>query len=481
MNNKFWFNNLSKQLRIFVFLVTIASCFFIDTEIGKAQSTTTTTSNLTTTNLNNWSQSGGSIYVSPDGSTATYNWQGGTLTSPNIDLNSTLSLTEIQKGFTTNYGVDIKFWCSNNIYGYCENPTGTKDTVVMTQQLTGSDGTIITQNRVITEGYNPSFVNYKDTIIINQNSLTNYTISLKLYGIDNGYWAGYWGPTVSNPSLTVDYTKDIQLSTTQTTELSQIENSLDSLITEDELKAIYIEEFAKVGLTEADVDMSGINFKEMANEINTSIAEENKLLFIASDDQPTTKESSNVNSSSETITTTSSTTTEKTETSTVKSTSSEDTKTEGSQTKTSSSENISNEKGSTTASGTFNTSNVITKDEKISINVKTALDKVEKELKNIGDKTKAIQEIKIDGIKAGAPSLSVYENRSFYEPKYYNGVPNPDFYLQADIAQKPVYANVTLSAYTNNDPIGKQQAAMQQIQDEMNDIIIQLEELKRNR
>jgi hypothetical protein len=38
---------------------------------------------------------------------------------------------------------------------------------------------------------------------------------------------------------------------------------------------------------------------------------------------------------------------------------------------------------------------------------------------------------------------------------------------------------VTLAAYTNNDPIGKQQAAMQEIQDEMNDIIIQLEQLKR--
>jgi len=201
-----------------------------------------------------------------------------------------------------------------------------------------------------------------------------------------------------------------------------------------------------------------------------------------SDDKPTTKESSNVNSSSETTTKTSSTTTEKTETTTAKSTTSEDTKTEGSSSKTSSSENVSNEKGSTTASGTANTSNVASsKDEKISVSVKAAVEKVEKELKNIGDKTKAIQEIKIDGIKAGAPSLSVYENRAFYEPKYYNGVPNPDFYLQADIAQKPVYANVTLSAYTNNDPIGKQQTAMQQIQDEMNDIIIQLEELKRNR
>jgi len=298
------------------------------------------------------------------------------------------------------------------------------------------------------------------------------------------------------------------------------------LITEEKIKEIFKEEFIKVGLTATDIGMTNLDYKEMATQINTTamadMKEANPSIFgpatdvgvggksvgtttepapiisspitsststmnTTSDDKPTIKESSNVSSnsetttktSSETTTKTSSTTTEKTETSTAKSTPSENTKTEGSSSKTSSSENVSNEKGSTTASGSINTSNATPKDEKISVSVKAAVDKVERELKSIGDKTKAIQEIKIDGIKAGAPNLGTYENRAFYEPKYYNGVPNPDFYLQADIAQKPVYANVTLAAYTNNDPIGKQQAAMQEIQDEMNDIIIQLEQLKR--
>jgi hypothetical protein len=150
------------------------------------------------------------------------------------------------------------------------------------------------------------------------------------------------------------------------------------------------------------------------------------------------------------------------------SSSNENKKTEGSTTQTANEKTVSTKENTTDAKGSS-----------IDVKVKTAIEKVERELKSIGDKTKAIQEIKLDGIKAGAPNLAAYENRAFYEPKYYNGVPNPDFYLQADIAQKPVYANVTLSAYTNNDPIGKQQAATQQIQDEMNDIIIQLEELKR--
>lgn len=150
------------------------------------------------------------------------------------------------------------------------------------------------------------------------------------------------------------------------------------------------------------------------------------------------------------------------------SSSNENKKTEGSTTQTANEKTVSTKENTTDAKGSS-----------IDVKVKAAVEKVERELKSIGDKTKAIQEIKLDGIKAGAPNLGTYENRAFYEPKYYNGVPNPDFYLQADIAQKPVYANVTLAAYTNNDPIGKQQAAMQEIQDEMNDIIIQLEQLKR--
>ena len=188
------------------------------------------------------------------------------------------------------------------------------------------------------------------------------------------------------------------------------------LISEEEIKQIFKEEFAKVGLTEADIGMSDLDYKEVAKEINTQavadMKEANPTLFgspeptsttssstmnTTSDDKPTTKESSNVNSNSETTTKTSSTTAEKTETSTAKSTTSEDTKTEGSSSKTSSSENVSNEKGSTIASGTVNTSNATPKDEKISVNVKAAVDKVERELKSIGDKTKAIQEIKIDG------------------------------------------------------------------------------------
>ena len=427
-----------------------------------------------------------------------------------------ISKVEQNHGFTQSASASTHhFWNWNTYLNFSHsvinNDTGEKIT----------QNRILQGNRSINDG-NPGIKNL-DNIIIGTNSASGFTSNMRFdfSSAQGGTWVGvdvtapnlsitYTGLTSQFSSL-LEYTTTVQtcesLGTCYVPPAIVLPDFLTpakgaepiELISEEEIKQIFKEEFAKVGLTEADIGMSDLDYKEVAKEINTQavadMKEANPTLFgspeptptttssssmnTTSDDKPTTKESSNVNSNSETTTKTSSTTTEKTETSTAKSTTSEDTKTEGSSSKTSSSENVSNEKGSTIASGTVNTSNATPKDEKISVNVKAAVDKVERELKSIGDKTKAIQEIKIDGIKAGAPNLGAYENRSFYEPKYYNGVPNPDFYLQADIAQKPVYENVSLVAYISKDPIGKQQAAMQEIQDEMNDIIIQLEELKR--
>jgi hypothetical protein len=493
-----------KKLRISLFLVSLLSCLFITT----AYSQTTTTPNLTPqsfTTINGWS---GTNLSSTHGNETIAGISGKSIENTISLTNVGLSQAQINEGFTSTQGADIWFWSGNQ-----------NQNVTMTQILTGSNGEVITQNRIVP--YTSSYYNtYSNIVIVDKNTQVNYNITSKFSFYESTNSPYHYAADLKNPTLSITYITNptppivipepvLELPTflSPTKGAEPIE-----LISEEEIKQIFKEEFAKVGLTEADIGMSALDYKEMTNEINTQavadMREANPTLFgspeptsitssstmntteptsttssstmnTTSDDKPTTKESSNVSSNSEATTKTSSTTTEKTETSTAKSTPSEDTKTEGSSSKTSSSENVSNEKGSTTASGSINTSNATPKDEKISVSVKAAVDKVERELKSIGDKTKAIQEIKIDGIKAGAPNLGTYENRAFYEPKYYNGVPNPDFYLQADIAQKPVYANVTLAAYTSNDPIGKQQAAMQEIQDEMNDIIIQLEQLKR--
>lgn len=466
------------------FKIILSILFVLFLLLGARYARAETTSNLTTT-LNNWNYSGG--VTSLNNNTIIFNWQGGTVTSPNINLNSALTQSEINKGFTTNYGVDILYWCNNNIGGYCENNAGhARDTVIMTQRLTGSDGSIVTQNRTITEGYNPNFVNYQDRLIINSNSLTNYTVNLSIYGIDNGYWAGWWGPQVSNPTLTIDYTKDVVLSTSTTTQLQSTEtNLLSSQQTlQTSTNTLSSTNTLENTLSTNTFTISTTNTLEntLTAPTSTTVTNEQQNTNLqqsmtTSDTSTSTKETSNVKSttsqesqtSSTTTSTQTTTTSETTKTSSSEPTSSTNTKTEGSQTQTNTKENVADTKTATSEKGVNN----------VSVNVKAQLEKVEKELKNIGDKTKAIQEIKIEGIKAGSPNLAIYENKQFYDVRQMVGVPNPDFYKQINIEQQQIYKDASLSAYISKDPIAVKQHLLKEIEDEQSDIIIQIELLKK--
>jgi hypothetical protein len=115
--------------------------------------------------------------------------------------------------------------------------------------------------------------------------------------------------------------------------------------------------------------------------------------------------------------------------------------------------------------------------------VKTKLtdNKIGTEAKIAEVKVKSVQEIKIDALKGNQPNLSVYESKPFYQQKQMVGIPNPDFYLQANLIQPTIYGGINLSAYTNNDPLFNRQKVLNEIKDEMNDLIIQIEQLKRNK
>ena len=113
--------------------------------------------------------------------------------------------------------------------------------------------------------------------------------------------------------------------------------------------------------------------------------------------------------------------------------------------------------------------------------VKQQLDKVEKELKGVDTKVKSVQEIKIDALKSNQPSLSMYENKPFYISKQMVGVPNPNFFNQLQLEQNPIYVNVNLNSYINKDPLVARQNMLKQIQDEEDDIIIQLEKLRKTK
>jgi hypothetical protein len=115
--------------------------------------------------------------------------------------------------------------------------------------------------------------------------------------------------------------------------------------------------------------------------------------------------------------------------------------------------------------------------------VKTKLtdNKVGAEVKIAEVKVRSVQEIKIDALKGNQPSLSVYESKPFYVQRQMAGVPNPDFFTQFNIEQQAVYINVNLNNYISKDPLVARQKILKEIEDEQNELIIQLEQLKRIR
>jgi len=393
--------------------------------------------------------------------------------------------------------------------------------------INNDTGETITQNRFLSKDYgsDPNYLTTKslDNIIIGTNSASGFTSNMRFDFSSSGGSATWQGADVTSPSLSITYTgistqlaseiqslttiqtceslgtcyvppaieqPNIQITTTSQSIDEQIkttpyQNSITGevygmappTITSDISVNKTSTETVKMETQATNTALTGDPSKTETptttkSEVSTSTAmtkEEPKTSTSTKESNATTSTTQETASTSKTTDTKTESSSEKSSTSTTQSASTENSKTEGSTTKTSDEKNVSTKENTVDAKGVSS----------VDIKIKAAIEKVERELKSIEDKTKAIQEIKLDAIKSGAPNLAVYENRSFYEPKYYNGVPNPDFYLQADISQRPVYANVTLEAYVGKDPIAKQQIAMQQIQDEMNDIIIQLEELKR--
>ena len=528
MKNSKSVKQYSNKLRILLFLTLLY--LFINT----AYSQTTTTPNLTPqsfTTINGWS---GTNLSSTHGNGTIAGVSGQSIENTISLTNVGLSQAQINEGFTSTQGADIWFWSGNQ-----------NQNVTMTQILTGSNGEVITQNRIVP--YASSYYNtYDNIIIVDKNTQVNYNITSKFSFYESSNSPYHAAADLKNPTLSITYITNptppivIPVFELPTFLAPTTGGTITELITEEQIKEIFKEEFAKVGLTEADVGMTNLDYKEMATQINTQavadMKEASPTLFgspeptsstaVSTKEEPTAtvkeepkiltkQEPTTTSAATETTTSTSTenttamtkeepttstkesnaTTSSDKETTSVseKTNTNTDTKSEESKTTTSQSATNENQKAEGSQTEKVNEKAVsdksVTTNEKGTVNVgvnsieakvKTAIDKVEKELKNIEQRTKLIQEIKLEGIKAGSPNLSTYENRFIPDGKTMVGVPNLDFYNQINIYQEQIYKDVSLSAYITKDPIAVKQNLLNEIEDEKNSIILEIEMLTRN-
>ena len=204
-------------LLVFPFLqadITREECL-ANTNCTITEQTTTVETEVTSGNLvpelKDWQMSGdatvtGGNYSYCQAGEACTGSQGGTF-STEIDFSDEMTKAEINKGFDFNYGVTVNSHSSNATLPLCADTTGDcKDTVKI--------NVVLTENSIeIGESFSHEFVlDYKDQYTyqfsqsIGTNNYEQLSAWLSLYGIDDGYPSGMWGPQFIDPYLTLNYT-----------------------------------------------------------------------------------------------------------------------------------------------------------------------------------------------------------------------------------------------------------------------------------
>jgi hypothetical protein len=395
-------------------------------------SQTTTTTNLTPklfTTANGWS---GTNLYSTHGNDTIAGVSGKYIQNTISLTQSGLSKAQINEGFTSTQGVDVWYWSGNQ-----------NQNVTMTQIITDDNGGVTTQNRVIS--YNTTYFNtYTNLAIIDKNTQANYNITSKFSFYESTNSPYHAAADLKNPTLSITYVTN----PTPPIVVAPIE------IVTPTIEQVKITEPVVVAIIETPIIESSVITQQSSEptKINETIQ-----LAQPAQEQPkqSTEQPKEVNK-------------EQTQN-----------KEESIKEQKSSKEELPTGKDTTKVSSTEEKPSA--ENTKVDAKVKQQLDKVEKELKGVDTKVKSVQEIKIDALKSNQPSLSVYENKPFYISKQMVGVPNPDFFNQLQLEQKAIYVNVNLNSYINKDPLVARQNMLKQIQDEEDDIIIQLEKLRKTK
>ena len=393
-----------------------------------AYSQTTTTTNLTPkvfTTINGWS---GTNLYSTHGNETIAGVSGKSIENTISLTNVGLSKAQINEGFTSTQGVDVWFWSGNP-----------NQNVTMTQILTDANGGVTTQNRIIT--YVPSYFNtYTNIAVVDKNTQDNFNITSKFSFYESTNSPYHYAADLINPTLSITYVTNptppiviAPIITPIVQEIKFIEPVVNPIATPVISPVVEIIE-SPVVVQQAVEEKKIV---EQQIEPPKEVVKESPKETVKEETKETVKE-------------------------TPKETAKEETKETPKETKTS----VNEEKQ--TATSTQQEVKTKLTDNKVGVEVKIAEVKV-----------KSVQEIKIDALKGNQPSLTVYESKPFYVQRQMLGVPNPDFFTQFNIEQQAVYINVNLNNYINKDPLVARQKILKEIEDEQNELIIQLEQLKR--
>ena len=133
-------------------------------------------------------------------------YQGGTFYTDKIKFNDTMSIEEIQSGFTLDYGATVKSHSSNASLPLCADTNGDcKDSLTIALELFNNNESVEKYTHEFVLDYSGS-KDYEFSQDIAPNTYQTLDALMSLTGKDDGYGSGLWGPQFSDAFVISTYT-----------------------------------------------------------------------------------------------------------------------------------------------------------------------------------------------------------------------------------------------------------------------------------
>ena len=173
--------------RVAAGLLALYSC------IGHSQTETSKNLLTATTASNN-------IAFNAEAGTYRYSFQTGNVTAVGV-----LPVYDPLQVLTLNWSFDALYNCNNQIGGYCGDPNGTEDEIQAFLAVGNEAGDSDVREVFNRRDFNQEWQTFSGAEVYDF-SAAYEAVSLRIDGVDRGFWAGNYGPAVRNPSVVAIYT-----------------------------------------------------------------------------------------------------------------------------------------------------------------------------------------------------------------------------------------------------------------------------------
>ena len=381
-----------------------------------------------------------------------------------------LTQQQMNQGFTSTMGADVWFW--NNI----------ENTLTLKQTITGSDGSVTTQIRDIND-HDPNrsmnggqFTNYTNVYIQGSNTQTDITIRAELYNETAGtaYDDAHRGPDVDNVTLNLTY-QDIPPINDEAQEA--IDNIVDNIpdlpediFEEDSFfeevifeEETFFDDFEEMFVVEDMTIMDELPNEDITMEEEMEIEEEIEMEEEMEMEEEVMEEKEVSND--DTIDSSEENSDAMEEESKEKESVSETAENENEET-----EPSSEDSEDTEVQAEDSKKQEIVRQEKIQDKESIDVDVAEVEVTSIEEVT----------LFSNQDSLDSYSDIVFYNAENIYVSVDSNFFQQVDLSQynEQIYENVSLSIYTQNDPIEIQKKKLVEIRRSKEKILLELNALR---